>query len=67
MSDFKLVNRPEHLQFFGTTDCKIAENNFVRNKLYEVGPGTYEDKGKNMYANSFKQIASSKRANTAAF
>jgi hypothetical protein len=58
-SDFRQVSKPDHLQFFGTTDCKIVESNFVRNKLYDVGPGSYDL----MYANSFKP--SQKRANTA--
>lgn len=60
-SDFRQMVKPEHLQFFGTTDCKIMESNFVRNKLYEVGPGSYSL----MYANSFKP--DSKRAGTAQF
>ncbi len=57
MSDFRAGAKPEHLQFFGTTDCKIAEGNFVVNKMYQVGPGTY-----NAYADSFK--GREKRANT---
>lgn len=58
MSDFNQPVKPDHLQFFGTTDCKIAENNFVKNKFYDVGPGTYATG----YENSFKGAA--KRANT---
>lgn len=59
MSDFNIPPKPEFLQFFGATDCKIAENNFVANKNYAVGPGAY-----NLYASSFKET---KRANTANF
>lgn len=57
MSDFKFATRPEYLQFFGSTDCKIADTNLTSNKNPNVGPGTYE-------INAKKQ---EKRAHTANF
>ena len=60
MSDFYQEKKPEHLQFFGTTDCKIQENHFVANTNFNVGPGSY-----NLYQNSFRRTE--KRASTAGF
>ena len=41
-SDFNCAPKQEFLQFFGTTDSKIKEENFVLNKNNNVGPGAYE-------------------------
>ena len=47
------------MQFFGSTDAKIKEENFILNKNNDLGPGTYD-----AYSKGF---ANAKRANTAAF
>lgn len=61
-SDFKQLKKQDYLQFFGSTDSKIKEENFiVGNKINELGPGCYDSKG---YGKSFTNV---KRANTAAF
>lgn len=41
-SDFNVKPRPDYLQFFGSTDCKIADLN--TNKNPDMGPGTYDAK-----------------------
>lgn len=40
-SDFAVQKKQEFLQFFGTTDSKIKEDNFLNNRNTLVGPGTY--------------------------
>ena len=60
-SDFAIQKKQEFLQFFGTTDSKIKEDNFLHNRNTLVGPGTY-----NAYERSFIN-AKQKRANTASF
>ena len=58
-SDFRATHKPEFLQFFGSTDCRISEGNFMGNKNPNVGPGSYEQ---------YKQSLNlQKRANTANF
>ena len=48
------------MQFFGSTDARIKEENLVTSKNPNLGPGCYQ----NLYAKSFKDA---KRANTANF
>ena len=49
------------MQFFGTTDAKIKEDNFYNNKNAAVGPGSYDPaKGAFLPKNT-------RRANTASF
>jgi hypothetical protein len=60
-SDFAIQKKQDFLQFFGTTDSKIKEDNFLHNRNTLVGPGTY-----NAYDKSFAN-AKQKRANTASF
>ena len=61
MSDFKGDQKQDFLQFFGTTDAKIDDQNFVNLKHPNLGPGSYE-----AYGASFKG-KSDRRANTASF
>ena len=59
-SDFKYQQKQDYLQFFGTTDVKIDDKNFVNNhQNSKIGPGAYE-----AYAASFKN---SRKAQTATF
>ena len=58
-SDFRHEQKQDFLQFFGSTDARIKEENFVLTKNPAIGPGYY-----NTYAKSFKDA---KRANTANF
>ena len=60
-SDFKPVQKQDFLQFFGTTDNKIDDQNFVNNKHPNLGPGTYDS-----YKDSF-QPKNARRAYTASF
>ena len=46
------------MQFFGSTDARINEANFIANKNYNLGPGTYTQ---------YKKSFNPKRANTAYF
>lgn len=60
-SDFRAENKQDFLQFFGTTDNKIEDKNFVRDLNPNLGPGTHS-----YYSSSFAG-AGERRANTAAF
>lgn len=61
LSDFRQEQKQDYLQFFGTTDAKIKEDNFYNSKNTAVGPGTYEV-GKGAFLPK-----STRRANTASF
>lgn len=60
-SDFRPERKQDYLQFFGTTDAKIKEDNFYVNKNVAVGPGSYD-----AHKGAF-QTKSGRRANTASF
>jgi hypothetical protein len=60
-TDFKPVKKQDFLQFFGTTDNKIDDKNFVNSKNPNLGPGSYD-----AYAGSF-QPKQARRAYTASF
>ena len=60
-SDFRPVHKQDFLQFFGTTDNKIEDKNFIKSKQPNLGPGTYE-----AYSGSF-QPKQARRAYTASF
>ena len=60
-SDFRPERKQDYLQFFGTTDAKIKEDNFYVSKNAAVGPGSY-DANKGAF-----QPKSERRANTASF
>jgi hypothetical protein len=61
LSDFRQEQKQDYLQFFGTTDAKIKEDNFYNSKNTAVGPGTYEA-GKGAFLPK-----GTRRANTASF
>jgi hypothetical protein len=60
-SDFRPERKQDYLQFFGTTDAKIKEDNFYNSKNVAVGPGTY-DAGRTAFLPK-----AARRANTASF
>ena len=61
LSDFRPEKKQDYLQFFGTTDAKIKEDNFYNNKNAAVGPGSYEA------SRGAFQPKGARRANTASF
>jgi len=60
-SDFRPEKKQDYLQFFGTTDAKIKEDNFYNSKDVHIGPGTYEA------ATGAFLPKGTRRANTASF
>ena len=61
-SDFRQQNKQDFLQFFGTTDNKIDDKNFIKESNNpNLGPGSH-----NYYSSSFAGKAD-RRAYTASF